>query len=933
LPQDFLEIKGARVHNLKGVDLRLPHNQLIVVTGVSGSGKSSLVFDTIYAEGQRRYVESLSAYARQFLERMEKPDVDEIVGVAPAVAIRQKNSTRNPRSTVATATEIYDFLRLLYARVGQTFCANCGEEVRKDTVDHVASEVLALPERSRWYVLFPVPDIGPGGLTETVKAHLTDYRSKGYNRLFQGGNVFEFSAPESLLNVDFTAPVYVLIDRLAIAPDIRDRVVDATEIAFREVREVVFAASDGEDRLWFSERFECRNCGIVYPQPEPQLFSFNSPIGACPRCQGFGNTVDYDMDLVIPDRYLTIQQGPVDPWTKPKYKSWQKDLAAAAKKAGVRVNVPFHELDKKERKWLLEGGEGFVGVKGFFEFLETKKYKMSVRILMARYRGYTLCPDCGGGRLRKEALNVRVADKNIRDVAALSLEEAKAFFETLEFEGSRKKIGEQLLLDIRSRLQFLNEVGLEYLTLDRLSSTLSGGEAQRIQLATSLGSRLVGACYVLDEPSIGLHVRDTDRLIGILERLRDLGNTIVVVEHEAEVMRAADHVVDLGPGAGEHGGEVIFHGPYSKLVANGNPSLTGQYLSGRKSIPVPKERRKPPARKQAKFTGCGKHNLRNIDVSIPAGLFTVVTGVSGSGKSTLVHDVIYEGLETARKKTDGQADDQDGLRLPCRKITGAQHFTEVVLVDQSPIGRSPRSNPVTYVKAFDEIRKLFASTQDARRKAMTPGWFSFNVPGGRCETCQGDGIQTVEMQFLADVELVCEDCGGKRFGPKALEVRYDGKNIHDVLSMTVEEALRFFAQRQAISRRLAPLADVGLGYLRLGQAATTLSGGEAQRVKLAAYIAQSTNENTLYIFDEPTTGLHFDDIAKLLKALNRLIENGGTVLCIEHNLDVIKCADWVIDLGPEGGSGGGEIVVEGPPEVVAKCKASHTGRFLKSLLP
>ncbi|MCB1020741.1 MAG: excinuclease ABC subunit UvrA [Acidobacteria bacterium] len=932
MSQDFLEIKGARVHNLKGVDLRLPHNQLIVVTGVSGSGKSSLVFDTIYAEGQRRYVESLSAYARQFLERMEKPDVDEIVGVAPAVAIRQKNSTRNPRSTVATATEIYDFLRLLFARTGRTFCSNCGEEVRKDTVDQVAAQVLALPDRSRWYALFPVPDIGPKGLTDTVKAHLTDYRSKGYNRLYQRGTLFEFSTPESLLDLDFTLPVYVLIDRLAIGPDIRDRVVEATEIGFREVREVTFESADGKENLWFSERFECRNCGIGYPEPEPQLFSFNSPIGACPRCQGFGNTVDYDMDLVIPDRFKTIKEGPVEPWTKPKYTSWQKDLMTAAKKAGVRTDVPFHELDKKERKWLLEGGEGFVGVKGFFDFLETKKYKMSVRILMARYRGYTLCPDCGGGRLRREALNVLVAEKTIRDVTAMSLEEAKSFFEALELEGARKKIGEQLLLDIRSRLQFLNEVGLEYLTLDRLSSTLSGGEAQRIQLATSLGSRLVGACYVLDEPSIGLHVRDTDRLVGILERLRDLGNTIVVVEHEAEVMRAADHVVDLGPGAGEHGGEVIFHGTYSKLVADGGSSLTGQYLSGSKAIAVPKERRKPKARKAAKFFGCVKHNLQNIDVSIPEGLFTVITGVSGSGKSTLVHEVIFEGLEVARKKTDGQANEDDGLRLPCRKITGAQNFNEVVLVDQSPIGRSPRSNPVTYVKAFDEIRKLFAGTQEARRRGMTPGWFSFNVPGGRCETCQGDGVQTVEMQFLADVELVCEDCGGKRFGPKALEIRYDGKNIHDVLSMTVDEALRFFAQRQAITRRLGPLAEVGLGYLRLGQAATTLSGGEAQRVKLAAYIAQSSNDNTLYIFDEPTTGLHFDDIAKLLKALNELIENGGTVLCIEHNLDVIKCADWVVDLGPEGGSGGGKIVVEGTPEEVAACKESHTGRFLKSLL-
>jgi len=938
LSQDYLEIRGARVHSLKNIDLRLPHNKLTVVTGVSGSGKSSLVFDTIYAEGQRRYVESLSAYARQFLERMEKPDVDEIHGIAPAVAIRQKNTTRNPRSTVATATEVYDFLRLLYARAGRTFCYQCGQRVRKDTVDDVAARILDLPERSRWYVLFPVRAAGrktPGAkkADEALKIRLGELRAKGFNRLYQNGKVYEFSTPESLLDIDFAQPLYVLVDRLSIGPELRQRIVDAVETCYRESQEVVFeSATASTERLWFSERFECRQCNIEYLEPEPRLFSFNSPFGACPTCQGFGNTIAIDRDLIVPDRFKTLAEGAVDPYTKPRYRPSQKELLKAASRAGVRTNIPFHELTDGELRFVFHGNGDYAGVDGFFRYLETKKYKMHVRIFMARYRGYTLCPDCEGARLRREALYVQIGGKTIRDIGRMSLAQAKTFFESLDLKGQESQIAEQLLHDIRHRLTFLNDVGLEYLTLDRVASTLSGGEAQRIQLATSLGSRLVGACYVLDEPSIGLHSRDTGKLIRILEDLRDLGNTILVVEHDADIIRSADHIVDLGPGAGERGGQVIYEGEAGKILSNGGPSLTGLYLKGSFSIPVPARRRKISRQRQLKFLGARAHNLKNIDVTIPLDVMTVITGVSGSGKSTLVHDVISEGLQAIKRRKRGGAEDQDLLRLACRRITGDTLVRQVVLVDQSPIGRSPRSNPVTYVKAFDAVRTVFASTADARRQGLTPGHFSFNVPGGRCETCQGDGTVTVEMQFLADVNLICEDCRGQRYKPQVLGVRFQGKNIHEVLQMTIDEALKFFIRTPKIVNKLAQLAEVGLGYLRLGQSATTLSGGEAQRVKLAAHIAEASSEGTLYIFDEPTTGLHFDDIAKLLAAFRRLLDEGGTVLAIEHNLDVIKSADWVIDLGPEGGEGGGRIVASGRPEQIAACKESHTASYLAKAL-
>jgi excinuclease ABC subunit A len=931
--QDSIRIRGARVHNLKDISVSIPHNQLTVITGVSGSGKSSLAFDTIYAEGQRRYVESLSAYARQFLERMEKPAVDDIDGIAPAVAIRQKNTTRNPRSTVATSTECYDFLRLLFARVGRTFCPTCGQQVRKDTVDEIAARLLEQPEGSRWYALFPVSRV-EHPQAQALRDHLFELRKKGFTRLFQDGRVFEFSTPESLLDIDFSRTVYVLVDRISIQPDLHQRLVDTIEICYREAGEVLFESASGGIRLRFSEQFACKTCGTEFSQPEPILFSFNSPYGACPRCQGFGNTIDFDMDRVIPDRNLSLDEGAVDPWTKPKYRSWMGNFRKSAKQR-VRYNVPFCELSEAEQETVFEF------VHRFFDYLETKKYKLHVRVFLSRYRGYALCPECRGARLRKEALYVRVGGKNIAEVVRMNIAEAYTFFEALDLTEEERGIAGKILVEIQQRLKFLNDVGLDYLTLERLSATLSGGEAQRIQLATCLGSRLVGACYVLDEPSIGLHSRDTGRLIGILEELRGLGNTIVVVEHDADVMRAADYVLDLGPGAGERGGNVVFEGSYRNLLSQRNGSLTGRYLRGDLHVAIARPRRPVDARRTVRFSGARIHNLKNIDVEIPLGLMVVITGVSGSGKSTLVHDVIYRSLQTLHKaqesdtETDYDAQPEtveSGPRLTCRRIEGAERISDTVMIDQSPIGRTPRSNPVTYIKAFDLIRGLFASTREAERRGYTAGHFSFNIPGGRCETCQGDGTVTVEMQFLADVELICDECKGTRYKSGILEIRYNGLNIHEVLQLTVTEALEFFRGVPRLVSRLQVLEEVGLGYLRLGQSATTLSGGEAQRVKLAAHLAQASCKGTLFIFDEPTTGLHFDDIARLLAAFQKLIDNGGSLVIIEHNLDVIRAADWVIDLGPEGGDAGGRVVATGTPETIAAVENSHTGRFLQRVL-
>jgi len=926
---DFISIRGARVHNLKDISLEIPHNRLTVVTGVSGSGKSSLVFDTIYAEGQRRYVESLSAYARQFLERMEKPDVDEIAGLAPPIAIRQKNATRNPRSTVATATELYDYFRLLWARAGRTYCPNCGERVERDTVDHVALRMLAEPAGSRWYILFPLPQ---AGTSQALRDRLFELRNKGFNRLYQQGRMFEFSTPESLLEIDFTQPLFVLVDRIVMGPDLRQRLVDSLEICYREAGEVIFeqAATDPLRRLRFSEKFTCKHCGIEFADPEPGLFSFNSPAGACPRCQGFGNTIDYDLDRVVPDRSLSLEEGAIEPWTRPLHR-WAYLHLKQYGRGRVRFNVPFADLTDDERRFVIEGEGRFGGILGFFRKLETKKYKVHVRVFLSRYRGYTECPECHGARLRKEALYVRIGGRDLGSVSRMNIAEAWEFFAALEFTPEEETIAGKVLVEIRQRLKFLLDVGLDYLTLDRLSATLSGGEAQRIQLATCLGSRLVGACYVLDEPSIGLHSRDTSRLIRILDELRDLGNTIVVVEHDADIMRAADHIVDLGPGAGELGGRVIFEGPYGMLLADGAASLTGRYLRGESRVSPTLARRQVNPKRVVTFRGARVHNLKGIDVAIPLDMMVVITGVSGSGKSTLVHDVIHASLaQHFRQSAAEGSEDLPALteKQPCHRVEKSQLLSGIVLVDQSPIGRTPRSNPVTYIKAFDIIRTLFASTGEAERRGYTPGHFSFNVSGGRCETCQGDGTVTVEMQFLADVALVCEECRGTRFKSSVLEVRYRGLNIHEVLQLTVKEALSFFSDVPRLSAKLRVLAEVGLGYLRLGQSATTLSGGEAQRVKLAGHLSEASCKNTLFIFDEPTTGLHFDDIAKLLDAFQRLIQNGASVLIIEHNLEVVRAADWIIDLGPEGGDLGGYIVAQGTPAQIAQATRSYTGQHL-----
>ncbi len=1024
----YLVVRGARTHNLKNIDVTLPIGKLIIITGVSGSGKSSLAFDTIYAEGQRRYVESLSAYARQFLERMEKPDVDRIDGISPAIAIRQKNSIRNPRSTVGTTTEIHDYMRLLYARVGRTFCRNCGREVVRETAEVVARQLGALPPGTRLLIGFDLPILdaaarsgvdvpevdelaempdtngepGPrlfeslrvvasdvegrqaqsdretvnafgvssskGEHARAITATIASLRKKGFARLLIDGRAVAFDDVDSA-TLKERPVLQVVVDRVQLGgdastgsepprasstgDDLRQRLTDSIETAYLEGGGAAWAVqlssvvsrqssigshqssvespqsaigADSPITHLFSERFDCRPCGITYEDPQPRLFSFNNPFGACPTCHGFGNVIELDMDLVVPDQAKTIQEGAIEPWSRPHYRAQLAELKRAARKTKVRLDVAWSDLTDEERRFVVDGGSddtGYEGIRGFFRWLERKKYKVHVRVFLSRYRGYLTCPDCGGARLRREARDVQVCGRTIDRVSSLTVREAQAFFSNLQLSEKEETIAEKVLKEIRRRLSFLSDVGLDYLTLDRLSSTLSGGEAQRINLATSLGSALVGTLYVLDEPSIGLHSRDNLRLIAILRQLRDQGNTVLVVEHDADMIKVADHIVDLGLGAGEQGGRVVYSGTFDNLMLEPR-SLTSKYLRQELAIPVPTARRRGTGQK-IRLTGASEHNLKDIDVTIPLNTLTCVTGVSGSGKSTLVHDVLYAALKRAK----GEWDKRVGS---FRKLEGTEYVTDAVLVDQTPIGRTPRSNPVTYLKAFDPIRELFAATKDARSRGLTASHFSFNVPGGRCEACQGEGEVRVEMQFLADVFVPCDQCDGKRFKPQVLDVRYRGRSIHQVLDLTVREALTFFSSSPKVLRRLQVLDEIGLGYLRLGQPATTLSGGEAQRIKIAAHLSSHSGERLLYILDEPTTGLHFDDIAKLLTAFRKLLEAGHTLLVIEHNLDVIKTADYIIDLGPEGGEDGGAIVATGTPEQVTQIAASHTGRYLQPVL-
>jgi excinuclease ABC subunit A len=921
-------IRGARVHNLKNINLDLPRNKLIVFTGVSGSGKSSLAFDTIYAEGQRRYVESLSAYARQFLERMDRPDVDLIQGISPAMAIEQKTNVRNPRSTVGTTTEIYDYLRLLFARIGETRCMKCGNPVRRDSVRTVLQRVKEIgaatsSKELKLYVLFPLHDHP----NRTVAQELENLKKKGFFRLVVGDELIDLTT--SKYQGKTKKGVNVLVDRIIVrGEEDEKRLADSVEMAFNEGEGyVILKVLETGEELKFNNKFECSQCGSKYEEPEPRLFSFNNPYGACPKCQGFGRSIGIDLDLVVPNKDKTIREGAIQPWNFPRWRENLHDLMRVAGEAGVRVDIPFRELTDDELKVLMNGYGSFDGLIEFFKYIERKSYKIHYRVFLSRYRGYTTCDACNGGRLRPEALSVFVGGKNIRDVVQMSIADADRFFKQLQLTPFRQEVAKRILDELQKRLKYLVEVGIGYLTLDRLSSTLSGGEAQRINLATSLGSSLVGSLYILDEPSIGLHPRDNSKLINILKSLRDIGNTVIVVEHDADMIRASDLIVDLGPRAGELGGEIVVKGELSQVLRE-RGSLTGKYLSGDLSIPVPASRRRENG-KAIVIRGAVEHNLKRIDVRIPLNLFVCVTGVSGSGKSTLVHEILYGALKRQKGGYDGKVG-------KFSKLEGAEYIDAVELVDQSPIGRTPRSNPITYIKAFDLIRDLFAGTQQAKIRGFKPGHFSFNVPGGRCEACEGDGFQKVEMQFLADLYIKCDVCKGKRYKSEVLDIHYRGKNIDEVLNLTVTEAIAFFhgdPRARRAAARLKLLDQVGLGYLRLGQSATTLSGGEAQRVKLAAHLAAQEREgHTLFIFDEPTTGLHFDDIARLLQCFDALIEAGNTIVTIEHNMDVIKCADYIIDLGPEGGEEGGYVVATGTPDQVAKSPKSYTGRFLRSYL-
>lgn len=914
-----ITVKGARVNNLKNVDVEIPRNQLVVITGLSGSGKSSLAFDTLYAEGRRRYVESLSAYARQFLGRLNKPECDSIKGLPPAIAIEQKVNTRNPRSTVGTSTEIYDYIRMLFGRVGHTYSPVSGVEVKKHSVEDVLATAATYPEGSRAAIVAPITL--PEG--RTLPQQLDIYTKEGFTRV-----VTPEAAFVDISDYDSTAVPDLLIDRLALRRegDELSRLAESAETAFFEghgrCRLLVWNADGKVDMHEFSVRFEAD--GITFPEPSDQMFNFNNPMGACPVCEGFGKTLDISEELVIPDESLSIFDDAVASWRGPKSKLWKNEFIHAVSASGFPVHKPYWQLSAEEKHLLWRGdGDKVKGIMDYFDWVSTQRQAIEYRMILARYRGKTTCHACGGSRLRPEASYVRVGGATVSELVRMPVDKLRQWFADLSLGERDTKITERLLTEINKRLGFLCEVGLGYLTLDRLSNSLSGGESQRINLATSLGSSLVGSLYILDEPSIGLHSRDTERLIGVLRRLQRLGNTVVVVEHDEEIMRAADRIIDVGPAAGRLGGEIVFQGAPADLEKV-EKSYTMQYLSGRLSIPVPGVRRK--WRDSIRITGATEHNLKNIDAQFPLGVMTAVTGVSGSGKSTLVRDIFFRAMARA-------VHDEGDAPGRFRKLEGdIKRVADITFVDQNPIGRSTRSNPATYLKAYDEIRQLMASQQAAKQLDLTPASFSFNTEGGRCEACKGEGYITIEMQFLADVTIECEQCHGKRFKQEVLEVKYNGKNISDILDLTVDEAIEFFATEQRIVRRLLPLQEVGLGYIKLGQSSSTLSGGENQRVKLAYFLSQDHAGPTIFIFDEPTTGLHFHDIRLLTKAFDRLIAMGHTIIVVEHNLDVIKCADWIIDMGPEGGEGGGQIVATGTPETVAANPASVTGHYLAEKL-
>lgn len=925
--RNAIYIKGARANNLKNVSLEIPKNQLVVVTGVSGSGKSSITMDTLFAEGQRRYVESLSSYARQFLMRMKKPDVDYIRGICPAIAIEQKVSTANARSTVGTLTEIYDYLRLLYARIGHTFSPVSGEVVRKHEVSDVVDYILGLEEGTKLQILAPLP---LKYRDRSLEQELQLLLQKGYTRIFWREELQDIqdvleSGTDALQEKlgDLSYPVQILVDRVIAKPDDEEntkRIADSVQTAFFESEgDCVISIIGGAEQA-FNNRFELD--GMLFLEPSPQLFNFNNPYGACPKCEGFSQIMGIDERKVIPDPSKSVMDGAIVCWKGEKYGRWLNAFLEVAHHFDFPVHTPYQDLSRKEQLLLWNGNAHFDGIHDFFNELQEKTYKIQNRVMLARYRGKTRCPSCDGGRLRPEATYVLIGGKPITELVELPVDELLAFFDQLELTEFDQKVGKRLLLEINNRLTFMNDLGLSYLSMSRLSNSLSGGETQRINLTRTLGSNLTSSMYLLDEPSVGLHPRDTSRLVNVLKRLRDLGNTVVVVEHEEDVIRNADYLIDIGPAAGIHGGEVVFAGPYEEIYEEATESLTTKYMSGRMSIPVPETRR--PAKRFMKIRGARQNNLKDIDVDIPLHTLTVVSGVSGSGKTSLVKDIIYRALKKrlgeAYSKTPGTYQKLEG---------DVEQLTQVELVNQNPIGKSSRSNPITYVKAYDAIRSLMSNQQLSKMRGYKPGFFSFNVDGGRCDECKGEGEQVIEMQFLADVRLECEACKGKRFKPEILDVKYNGKNIYDILDLSVEEALEFFADNKEVVNKIQPLFDVGLGYVKLGQSSSTLSGGEAQRVKLASFLGkENSKEHIFFIFDEPTTGLHFHDIRKLLIALNALVEKGHTVLVVEHNLEVIKSADWVVDLGPEGGKEGGHLVYQGTPEELAKVKGSYTGQFL-----